>query len=158
MAEGQRTNRLFGDSPRRMSLRLGASSNLEPRRRVSHKSYQKQRILFKTPRVRFSGYHTRYLQGPHSRIHPYRHDFENETSPCHVISPEPITMAIVGEGHNGKDVYHLGMVGWRTHGSRHAYSLFVPGATVSKVLKVYAINSKDPTSNDVPTSRRKRFL
>ena len=59
---------------------------------------------------------------------------------------------------NGRDVYHLGMVVERSHESRLAYSLSVPGATVSKVLKAYAINPKEPTTNDVPISRKERFL
>ena len=66
----------------------------------------------------------------------------------HAISPKLITMANAGEGHNGKNVYHSGMSVERQHEARHAYSLFVPGATVSKVLKVYAINSKHPILNN----------
>ena len=51
MVEGQPINTLFGNSPRRMSLRLGASSNLEPRRSVSNIPFQRQPIRFKTPSI-----------------------------------------------------------------------------------------------------------
>ena len=158
-----------------MSLRLGGSSNLEPRPWVSHTSCRRRHILSKTPIVHLSRYQKRCLQSPYSRIHPYRHDFEKETFTTHVVSRKLITMANVVEGHNGispklitmanvmenyngKDVYHLGMVVERSHESRHAYSLSVPGSTLSNVMKAYVIHSKGPTSNDVPTSRRKRFL